>query len=237
MSFPVTIRGDAGDQFVQSTGQVLPLGTMMVFNDGRKYRYCKAGELLVVAETLQSPIDANNLDMAAAAGSVGDAYISVTSDNANAANFYAEGYIYCNLTGGFRLYQVKSHAVLTSGAGDLIYLASPNGVEETITAGDEFTLRPNPYSNVITHPTGAATAGFVGIAVENIASGSYGWIQTGGPCGAKCVTAVVEGVAVTPIGQAGELDVVGAFTEAIAGHVIRGASNVNETSLIMLTLD
>ncbi len=237
MSYPRIIWGDPGDQFTQTTtkgGHVL--GTLMIFPDGRKFRYCKAGELLVVGETLQGAIDANNLDMAAATGSVGDTYISVTSDNANVKNFYQDGYIYCNKTGTFTIYQVKNHLLLTSGAGDLINIKAKNGLAFAITAGDEFTLRANPWSGVITYPA-TATAGFAGIACENIASGSFGWCQTGGACVQDTVTAVIEGASLTPFGQAATLDVTGGSAEPIVGYVLRGASSTDEGSLIMLTVD
>lgn len=237
MSFPNVIRGDPGDQFTQTTTQKSqPLGTKMVFQDGRTFRYSKAGELLVVGETLQGAIDANNLDMAAATGSVGDTFISVTSDNANAANFYKDGYIYCNKTGTFTIYQVKSHILLTGGSGDIINIEEDGGLAFAITAGDEFTLRANPWSGVITYAA-TATAGFAGIACEDIASGSFGWVQTGGVCVQDTVTAVIEGASLTPFGQAATLDVVGSDEEPIVGYALRGASSANEGSLIFLTVD
>lgn len=237
MSFPNVIWGSPGDQFTQTTAQKgHQLGTLMIFPDGRKFRYCKAGELLVVGETLQGAIDANNLDMVAVAGSVGDTFIDVTTDNANAKNFYKDGYIYCNKTGTFAIYQVKDHLLLTAGAADIINIEEKNGLAFAITAGDEFTLRANPWSAVITYAN-TATAGFAGIACEDIASGSFGWCQTGGACVQDTVTAVIEGASLTPMGQAGTLDVVGAVGEPVVGYVLRGASDTNEGSLIMLTVD
>ncbi len=241
MALPFDVRGDPGDQFAQGTDKLHALGTIMYFADGRKFRYCLAGELLLIGESLQTPVHTANLDAACAAGSLGDQFISFTSDNTAAKDFYAEGYIYMSIPGSTncRMYQIDTHALLTSSSGDLIYLKDDAGTQEAVVGDEEVSLTPNPFSNVVSFATGN-TAGFAGIAVEDIASASYGWIQTGGIAVARCTTAVVETVALTPVSAAvSELDVVGADVEPIVGYCVRGASGTDaiEVSLVFLTVD
>ena len=240
MSFPFVVRGDPGDQFVQGTDKLHLLGSRMEFQDGRKFRYTLAGELLVVGETLQGAVDANNLDIACAAGTVGDTFISVTAGYTSAKNFYQDGYIYVNVPGSTKvyLYTVSSHILLVATTGQIINISDRGGTQQAIVGNEQITLRANPWSGVITYAN-SATAGFAGIAVEDIASSAYGWVQTGGPVTAQCATAVVEGASLTPLGQAGVLDVEGAAGEPIVGYFLRGQSSQEslEASLIFLTVD
>ncbi|KKK48229.1 hypothetical protein LCGC14_3147260, partial [marine sediment metagenome] len=47
MSYPFAVRGAPGDEYIQGTDQLHPLGTLMVTQDQRRFRYVKAGELLL----------------------------------------------------------------------------------------------------------------------------------------------------------------------------------------------
>ena len=241
MSFPFVVRGAPGDEYIQGTDKLHPFGTLMVTQDGRKFRYAKAGELLVCGESLQGPDEEVEVDLTVAAGSDGDQFVSVTGKGTEAEDFYKEGYIWINLPGStkVRLYQVASHLVLATAAGKIINITDSRGVQGALAGDEEATLQANPLDGVITN-TGGVASSFAGIAVEDIASSSYGWIQTGGVCAASASTAMAEGGVVTSFsGAAGLVDICGADTEANIGHCIRGQTGTGtlETSLIFLTVD
>ena len=241
MSYPFAVRGAPGDEYIQGTDQLHPLGTLMVTQDQRRFRYCKAGELLVAGESLQGPDEEVEVDLTVAAGSDGDQFVKLTGKGTEAANFYKEGYIWINLPGStkVRLYQVASHAVLAISAGHEIAITDSRGVQGALAGDEEATLQANPWDGVITND-GTTGAGFAGVACEDIASSSYGWVQTGGVCAASLNTAAVEAGPVTCLsGATGKLDVVGADTEPIVGYVIRGQTGTGtlETSLVNLTVD
>ncbi len=241
MSFPFTVRGDPGDEYVQGTSQLHPLGTLMVFQNGRKFRYVKAGELLLVAESLQGPDEEVEVDLTVAAGTIGDQFISLTGKGTEAKDTYAEGFIYLTIPGSSscRMYQVSGHKVLAIAAAQIINIVDDGGTQEAIVGDEEANLQKNPWKDVKSN-TGGADSGFAGIAVEDIASGSFGWAQTGGPAIARAVTAMAESGAVTAVsGTASEVDVVGADTEPIIGYCIRGQTGTDsiEVSFIMLTVD
>ena len=240
-SFPLFIRGAPGDEFAQGTDKLHPFGTLMQTQDGRKFRYCKAGELLIAGESLQGPDEEVEVDLTVAAGSLGDQFITLTAKGTEAEDFYKEGYIWINLPGStkVRLYQVKSHLVLAIAAGNIINLVDDAGTQEAMVGDEEATLQANPFDGVITND-GTTGAGFAGVACEDIASASFGWVQTGGVCVASLNTAAVEAGPVTSLsGATGKLDVVGADTEPIVGYVIRGQTGTGtlESSLVMLTVD
>ena len=241
MSYPFAVRGAPGDEYIQGIDQLHPLGTLMVTQDQRRFRYVKAGELLLVGETLQGPDEEVEVDLTVAAGTIADQFISLTGKGTEAANTYAEGYIYLSIPGSSscRMYQVASHLVLAISAGHKIFITDSRGTQEAIVGDEEATLQKNPWKDIKSN-TGAADAGFAGIAVEDIASGSYGWVQTGGPAIARCDTAVAEGVSVTAVSAtASELALTGASTESVVGYVIRGATGTDsiEVSFVMLTVD
>ena len=241
MSYPFAVRGAPGDEYIQGTDQLHPLSTLMVTQDGRKFRYAKAGELLVCGESLQSADEEVEVDLTVAAGSDGDQFISVTGKGTEAKDFYKEGYIWINLPGStkVRLYQVASHVVLATAAGKKIFITDSRGVQGALVGDEEATLQANPFDGVITN-AGSTDSGFAGIAVEDIASSSYGWVQTGGVCAASANTAMAEAEAVTSFsGAAGKVDIRGAVTELVIGYCIRGQTGTGtlETSLIFLTVD
>ena len=241
MSYPFAIRGAPGDEYIQGTTQLHQLGTLMFTHDERRFRYALAGELLVCGESLQGPDEEVEVDLTVAAGSLADQFISVTGKGTEAANFYKDGYICITLPGStqVRLYQVASHALLAVSAGHKITITDSRGTQNALIGDEEATLQANPWSNIKTN-TGSADAGFAGIAVEDIASASYGWVQTGGPCVASAATAMAESGALTAVSaSAGKVDVVGADTEPIIGYCIRGQTGTGtlEASLVMLTVD
>jgi hypothetical protein len=242
MSIPLgIIRGDPGDEYAQGTDQLHALGTIMVFANGRKFRYCKAGELLLVAESLQGPDEEVEVDLTVAAGTIGDQFISLTAKGTEAKDFYKEGFIYLSIPGSSscRLYQIKSHALLAIATGNIINIVDDAGTQEAIVGDEEAAIQASPWAGVKSH-TGGQDAPFVGIAVEDIASGSFGWVQTGGPGIARLSTTVAEGDAITSTsGTASELDVKAASSEPVVGYVVRGPTGTDsiEVGLVMLTVD
>ncbi len=241
MSYPFAVRGAPGDEYIQGTDKLHPYGTLMVTQDQRRFRYCKAGELLICGESLQGPDEKVEVDLTVAAGSDGDQFVSVTGKGTEAKDYYKEGYIWISLpvSTKVRMYQVTGHVVLATAAGKKIFISDSRGVQGALAGDEEATLQANPFDGVITND-GTTGAGFAGVACEDIASGAYGWIQTGGVCAASLNTAAVEAGPVTSLsGATGKLDVVGADTEPIVGYVIRGqvGTGTLESSLVMLTVD
>ena len=93
MAYPFAIRGAPGDEYIQGTDKLHPLGTLMVTQDARKFRYAKAGELLVAGESLQGPDEEVEVDLTVAAGSDGDQLISITGTGTEAEAFYDLDYL------------------------------------------------------------------------------------------------------------------------------------------------
>lgn len=166
-----------------STIQQHALGQMAMTGDGRKFRYVKAGELLVTGDLYQNAaVSTNFVSMATqAAAAIGASTVAVTlGGTAVTANMFDEGYLVVSAGAGIgQQFQIESHTVQTATAGTCTFTISGKLAVALATATSTVTVVKNPYLDVVkqaTTPTGAA----VGVAQFAIASGSFGWITSGG---------------------------------------------------------
>lgn len=189
--------------FVQSTTQGTDLGQLATTGDGRFFRYALAGGVNLVAGTLlQAPAgDATNLNpigglsigQANATGSVGP--LTISDSLTVAANLVAGGQmvIVAGVATGYS-YQIKSNSAVSGATGLSIVLS--DALQQNLTTSTRVALVKNPYNGVIISPATKSGAP-VGVAVSNLASGTYGWIQTRGVAPVLTeTTGVPAGVAV-----------------------------------------
>ena len=168
--------------FISSATPAHKIGTRAVSDDGRVFRYVKAGASnLVAGNVLQSPaIVANHLANTAPAVAVGAKSFSYTPGaTAGAANLYADGFLQVDTTpGNGYTYSVEKHAAISSSTAFTLYLKDP--IQVALTTDSRIGLIANPYNGVIQLPVTTATGTIVGIATYIIAASEYGWIQTWG---------------------------------------------------------
>jgi hypothetical protein len=169
------------DLFTSSEVQTHDLGARVSTADGRAFKYAKAGELLVKGTLLQAPIEVtNHQGLTPTACNAGVKSVTVTlGGTAATADQYAGGYVVVTTTpdiGG--IYKISSHPAQTSTSGTVV-LALEDPVQVAWTSATRVDLVKNPYNGVIINPT-TATSCPVGVAVNAIASGYYGWIQVAG---------------------------------------------------------
>ena len=203
------IWGSEGAQYIGTTtspGHLtkrFPLGTRMVFDDGREFRYARAGATALVAGNLyQSPVPGANFDTlaVAVAAALGDTSVEITNGATTiAASDFDEAYMVTENTGGVgRAYKISSHDVESAGSAQFtVNLASPDGIREALTTSSKVTLIKNPYDDVIIHDS-PPTAIVVGVAVEDTPIAYYGWLQTKGVAAVLIEGTVVIGKRVQP---------------------------------------
>lgn len=158
------------------------LGQIVQTADGRKFRWTKAGELLVTGDCYQSAVqDAQFENMVVpTATAIGETLIYTTNGTTTvAANDFDEGYLMVSTSTGIgQSSQIKSHTTGASGAAVNYTIHDP--VKVATSATSTVTVIKNAYDNVIKYPA-TPTGGVAGIAQFAIPSGEYGWVQTGGP--------------------------------------------------------
>ena len=226
--------------FVTSTVQNLPLGVYAETNDGRGFRYVKAGAVdLVPGKVQQSPAeDTTNYNpsggLAVAASAIGSTTVTLTGSLTIALNALAGGLMTVNVTPGQgQVYKILSNTAVAGAANCVITLEDP--IRVALTTSSKVNLKANPYNGVIVTPA-TMTGEVVGVATTIIPAGSFGWIQTRG------LTSCLQtgtGTAGTALGvlQGGTI---GSLAPAIAGTPIIGhcAGTVitGEYGAVMLTL-
>lgn len=165
----------------ESSTQLHNLGELVFSNDGRAFRYAKAGATALVAGKLQqaSAEDTTNLqNLTCAVSSAGATSITTTSTPTVTANQVAGGLLTVTAatTGAGFTYKIKSHAAATAAAVTF-NLVDPVVVATTGTVTVD--VIPSPYSAVVVNPT-TATSAPIGVAVYNITAAYFGWLQVGG---------------------------------------------------------
>jgi hypothetical protein len=142
-----------------------PLGTRLALDDGRVFRYGKAGAVaLAVGKLCQAALPitlGQHSNMTTAAAAAGVNVVNVTTvTTALTENQYAEGYMYVNdVDSEGSIYKVSGHPAQAAAGAINITLADP--LWEALTANSQTSLLYNPYDNVLVAPA-TATAALVG---------------------------------------------------------------------------
>lgn len=178
LSGAATVAGQG--LYTSSSYKAHQLGETIFTNDGRTFRYAKAGGTALVQGKLQqasAEVTANQ-NLTAVAAAVGDTLLVSTSTVTVTANQYAEGFALITVTPGEGYhYKIKNHLAYTSAAPTFV-LEDPI-ILTALTTGSRIDLMANPYSAVIVNPATASSAP-VGVAVYPIAASEFGWLQVGG---------------------------------------------------------
>ena len=220
-----------------------PVGTQMVAQDGRVYRYVRnGGATLTAGRLLQSSATTANhiLQTPAAAAAAGATSVSITlGATAVTADDYMDGYLTTNLGTGFGYtYGVKTHAADAGGGTFVAPLTDGYSVITAIpTTANSVSLVRNPYRAVIEVPVTTITGTLVGVALRALTTGQWGFIQTRGYATVYGSGSLVLGDTVGNISVAGAVEpLTGVAGEAAAGLVQLVATSTNY-SVIFLQLD
>lgn len=177
------------------------LGTSYRTNDGRSFRYAKAGGALTIGRAIghiaKAPGLASDGLSSGAAGRTTAEWDSGTRTFAVAttasastslhiyANRFDDGYLWVNdSVGEGQLMNVKSHGVSTSSGTTAVTITMYDDELLTValTAATQWGLTENLYKDVVVH-TGTTGGGpALGVAPRAVDSGQYFWLQTWGPC-------------------------------------------------------
>lgn len=183
--------------FSESSTQLHKLGEVIFANDGRSYRYCKAGgTALVPGKLQQAPAEdtTNFQNLTVTAPSAGDSTITTTSTVTLTANQLAGGFLTITsaTTNAGQTFKIKSHPAATAAAVTFT-------LDDTVTYAPTGTVtidaHPNPYNGVIVNPTTLSSAP-IGVAVYKTTAAYFGWLQVRGPVGVLADGANAVGAAV-----------------------------------------
>lgn len=248
MSYPKTIFASSGNLYQCVTNEVTAkysLGQKMEYEDGRVFRYVKAGgTLLQVGDILEgkSVVSGDYTNLAVdAVTAVGDLTVTFTSATTTAAAYYNGGWMHNNKNAtsakAGEVYRIKSSPLLTSGAGDIITLEDLDPIRVALAVLDEIGLTPNPYNGVVEAATTPVSMP-VGVGVKAITAAYHGWVQTGGMCAIASATSSVIGENFAAVMAAAGRGAVGAdYVSPDIGVTLSVPDANDEMCLVYLTMD
>lgn len=226
------------DYLVSSTVQLMSLGAYAETADGRGFRYGKAVAATVAGKLYQcTPQDATNYappgGLGVSAAAIGATEITLSSSVTIAANALAGGYLTAAITPGAGYsYKIKSNTAVSGATGCVITLEDPLVV--AFTTNTKVVMVADPWGAVVVMPT-TITAAPAGVAPAIIATGSYGWFQTHGPCAVLNSGGTAIGLAITPGGAEGAVKT-GATTLDDIGYCLN-AGTTAEYMMAFLNID
>ena len=226
-----------------------PLGTQLVLEDGKKFRFFLNGAVLGVvgdvastAVVVTTDMDLTPTAISTTVNAVGLKTVSFTHGAAAVvANFISEGYVVMSLApGAGHTYKIAGHMALTNGGtAETVQLAPGHVLRDTaITTTTDIDLVAHPYAGCI-QIAATITGAPVGVYVTAVAANEFGWLATRGITGtltAGTLTIGSPAVCLLTGGTAGAVAPASAATQPVVGTVVRLAATA-EWSSIFVTID
>lgn len=229
----------SGDVFTDESVQQHPLGAMGISDDGRVFRYVKAGATALVPGKLQQGVGvvANHQNVAVqAAAAIGATAVTVTlGATAATLNQYAGGLLVVNdVTGEGYTYRIKSNPAADASATLTLTLDDP--ILIALTTSSEACLIPNIYNGVVVHDS-PPTMMPVGVPLKAITASQFGWLQTRGPV--SCLNGdadITVNAMLSPSGATDGAVKIGVLADGFVGYALQAGVNT-EYRTIFLMLD
>jgi hypothetical protein len=181
MAFPQTLMGKWGWEQVVTTAKKQKLGTRMQIGE-TEYVYASAGEAVLAGQLMEGAanISTEDEDLAIATTAAGATAVTVTFGASVDKNEYADGFLFVNTGGGagagFR-YKIKSHP---AGTAIAVTIDHEDGLITALTNGTDVVGASKPLTSGVLQSNTSSVNAVCGVTMNDIASGSYGWLQVRG---------------------------------------------------------
>lgn len=156
------------------------IGILRILQDGRAFRYAKAGSSALSAGklTVAAAVAAAVTNKACPAASVGTKQLTLTIGTATyAENFFAGGYLQINDEDGEGYqYLIESSTAVSNGTSIVVTLAE--GIKKALTTSSKFTLVHSPWIGTEHSATQARIP--AGIPPVDVPANYYYWSQVAG---------------------------------------------------------
>ncbi len=247
MSFPNIVFGSEERIFDDLSSETVPVGTQMVIEDGRIFRFTEAaGAALVVANLNEGAVPSANTttEVVATLAAGVTVLTSVGTTTANlAANILVNGYVYTDNATTLPLMRIKSNTLLlqaSTPATNTITLFQPTPT--AIAEGNTISYYVNPWRDVLVFATTPVSVP-TGVGKVALTANQYGWLQTAGPCSVSydSTTTAINSVG-DPVGPSSNtagsiMGSAAADTIPIIGLQYGVVEGTGEQDLIFLTIE
>ena len=242
MTEPVRINAWAQGLYDVSATKLHTLGAIRETEDGRRFRYGKAGATMVAGGATQAAAATADhiaqVQTSGAANAAGSTNVTVyVGATAVTANQYDDGYlvVYGAGSGTAGLYYpIASHTTTSTGLTTItVTLKEP--LKLATYTDDYFSLFCNPWSAVA---IGTDVAVFpTGMAMNAASSGQYLWFQTGGFCVQKGGDTAAVGMMMTTGTTDYTTLAMNGYTSPQIGAIYSTAAVTGYFTPIFLTID
>lgn len=183
--FPKTTYGSEQQTFNTFSVERNPVGSKMVIEDGRTFRFANIGGTAAVnARVFQALVpSANGLTEAVDAIAAGQ--IDLTGVGSTSAGFAAglfnDGYVVADDSAQLDpIHQIRSHNEILVGS-DVSTFTLRSELVDAIAGGEAISYIENPWRDIIVTPSSGPTGMPCGVIVVAIAANEFGWVATSGP--------------------------------------------------------
>ncbi|MBU0906688.1 MAG: hypothetical protein KKE05_00865 [Nanoarchaeota archaeon] len=244
MTKPIKKAGFAQGIYAQSVTAKETLGTLRITQDGRKFRYAKAGAADLAAGKfgLGAALSAyvvNEIILVAVAIGKQTLDLTITTGTAIAENELRGGYFQVqDGTGEGQNLMIAGNTAMAA-SGTTIQVALEDPIRVALDTTSEFNLVRSPWWAVYESDTGEAFPG--GVAPIAVTTLYYYWVQTGGV--AICLQEGTPAVGTNLVVSTATAGSVAAATSSIdidlpiVGYTYGTAGVANEYTPIFLTID
>jgi len=207
VSFPNIVHGSEEQTLATSTTEKIPVGTKMVIEDGRIFRYAEAAGVALDDDELTEGVapSANFLDEAVATLAAGVSVLTGVgaTTGAGAKSLFKYGYVWSSTaTNANPLYRIKNNTLIAAGAATgTITLYVPT--KAAYAVADTITYIANPWRDIVIATATTPAAIHTGVPAVDVPLNNYGWVQTSGPALVLISGTVVLGQGVVVSGTAG----------------------------------
>ena len=224
--------------YSESSTALHQLGQLVHSNDGRSFRYAKAGgTTLVPGKLQQSPAEdtSNFQNLTVTAPAAGATSIVTTSTVTLTVNQLAGAFLTISTasTNAGQVFRVAGNTAATA-AVCTFYLDDP--VVYAPTGTTKIDVHPNPYNAVVVNPATASSAP-VGVALYKVTNAYFGWLQVKGPTSILADGTITVGTALDASnGTAGAVEAhAEAGVQAPVGTALTGVATT-EYGMVQLNL-
>ena len=169
--------------YTSSSAKQHSLGQKFLSSDGREFTYTKAGEELVTGDWYQTAVHVSNfVSMALVTDvAIGGNEVSVTlGGTAATLNQFEDGYLVVSKgTGLGQMFVIRSNTAQTDTSGTCVFTLDDKVRVALDNADSKITVIKNRFDSVVKWAV-TQTGSSAGAAVFPVASGEYGYLQTGG---------------------------------------------------------
>jgi hypothetical protein len=216
------------------------VGILRILQDGRKFRYAKAGTSNISAGKLQMPaaVAAAVVNKTSIAAAIGTMQLTLTIASATyAEDYFKGGFLQINDAAGEGIqYPIESSTAVAAGTS--ITIALSEGIKVALTASSEFSLIHNPWMATVESATEENTP--VGIPVVAVTAAYYYWCQTSGMAIALSDSTPAKGTMLVPGTVAGSVAAMNATLDIdipVIGRMFGTAGVDTEYKPIILTIE